>query len=198
MSEQNPDPDDLRPEYDFSQGKRGRHAARFSAAREGAAPAWMQEAIRYDRLAWISEALRHIQELEALLVVYYALAFHLDPAEAGKDVSHLLEDPEGEALSRISADLAEKSPARELQRGLDRIFRERNWLVHRSFHQRAEESDLKSAGEFTARLQKLSLEASAMRERLQELILDRFRRAGMTETEFEQRAESVTQRWLAA
>ena len=191
---------DLRPEYDFSQGTRGRHAARFSTSREGPAPTWMREAIRYDRQAWISEALRRFQELERLLVVYHALAFHLEPADAGKAVSHLLEDPDGEALSRISADLAAKSrsPARELQSGLSRLFRERHWLVHRSFHQQVDEADLKAAGGFTARLQWLSLETAAMTERLQTLILARFRRTGMTRTEFEQQAESVTQQWLAA
>ena len=67
MSAQNPDQDDLRPQYDFSQGTRGKHAARFSVPREGPAPASMREAIRYDRQVWISEALRRFQELERLL-----------------------------------------------------------------------------------------------------------------------------------
>jgi hypothetical protein len=200
MSEQNPDRDDLRSEYDFSQGTRGKHAERFSASREEPAPGWLREAIRYDKQAWISEALRRFQELERLLVVYHALAFHLEPADAGKDVSHLLEDLDGEALSRISADLAASSQARarELQSDLDRLFRERHWLVHRSFHQHADEADWKAAGGFTARLQSLSSETATMTERLQKLILARFTRTGMTQTEFERKAESVTQQWLAA
>lgn len=201
MSEQKPDnEDDLRPEYDFSQGTRGKHAAKFSAPRDEPAPAWMRDAIRYDRQAWISEALRRLQELERLLVVYHALAFQLDPAEAGRDVSHLLEELDHEALSRISADLAtnSQSPADELQSGLSRLFRERNWLVHRSLHQQMDEADLKAAGGFTARLQRLSSETAAMIEQLQRLILDRFRRVGMTQSEFERKAESVTQQWLAA
>jgi hypothetical protein len=37
-----------------------------------------------------------------------------------------------------------------------------------------------------------------MIERLQKLVLARFRRTGMTPTEFERRAESVTRQWLAA
>jgi hypothetical protein len=200
MSEQNPDQDDLRPEYDFSQGTRGRHAARFSVSPTEPAPGWLQEAIRYDRQAWISEALRKLQELESLLVVYHALAFHLEPADAGKDVSHLLEDLDGEALNRISADLmaSSQAPAQELQSGLDQLFRERHWLVHRSLHQQADEADWTAAGGFTARLQRLSSDTAAMTERLQKLILDRFRLTGMTQTEFERKAESVTQQWLAA
>ena len=200
MSEENPDRDDLRPEYDFSQGTRGKHAARFSAPPGGPMPSWLREAIRYDKQAWISEALRRFQGLERLLVVYHALAFHLAPADAGNDVSHLLEALDREALSRISADLAASSqaPARELQSGLDRLFRERNWLVHRSLHQQADEADLKAAGGFTARLQKLSSETAAMTEQLQELILARFARIGMTPAEFERKAETVTQQWLAA
>ncbi len=200
MSKQNPDRDELRPEYDFSQGTRGKHAARFAVSREEPAPNWLREAIRYDRQAWISEALRRFQELERLLVIYHALAFQLEPGDAGKDVSHLLEDLEGEALSRISTDLAASSqvPAQELQSALDLLFRERHWLVHRSLHQQADEADWKAAGGFTARLQKLSSETAAMTERLQQLILARFRRTGMTQTEFERKAESVTQQWLAA
>lgn len=200
MSEQNPDQDDLRPEYDFSQGTRGKHAARFSVSPEESVPGWLREAIRYDKQAWISEALRKLQELERLLVVYHALAFHLEPVDAGKDVSHLLEDLSGEALSRISADLAASSQAaaRELQSGLDQLFRERNWLVHRSLHQQADEGDRKAAGGFTARLQRLSSDTATMTERLEELILARFRLNGMTQIEFERKAESVTQQWLAA
>ena len=200
MSEPNPDHDDHRPEYDFSQGPRGKHAARFSVSREGEAPAWMREAIRYDRQAWVSEALRRFQELERLLVVYHALAYRLDPTDAGRDVSHLLEALDGQALSRITADLASQSqtPARDLQSEFDQLFRERYWLAHRSFHQQPDEADLKAAGEFTARLQRFSSGTAAMAERLQPLILSRFERAGMTRTEFEREAESVTQQWLAA
>ena len=200
MSEQNPDHDDLGPEYDFSQGTRGKYAARFSVSREGEAPAWMQEAIRYDRQAWISEALRRFQDLERLLVVYHALAFHREPSEAGRDVSHLLEELDGQALSRISTDLAANSQAlaRDLQSDLDRLFRERHWLVHRSLHQQPDEADLKAAGGFTARLQKFSSESATMTQRLSELILAKLRRAGMTEIEIEREAEAVTQQWLAA
>jgi len=200
MSEPNPDQDDLRPEYDFSQGTRGRHAARFSVSREGTAPAWMREAIYYDRQAWISEALRCLQELERLLVVYHALAFHREPTEAGKEVSQLLEDQEGQALGQISADLAASSQASapDLRSGLDRLFRERYWLVHRSLRQQAEGADLKSAGGFTSRLQRLSSETANMTEQLRGLILARFERSGMTQTEFERQAETVTQQWLAA
>jgi hypothetical protein len=200
MSKQKPDQDDLRPEYDFSQGTRGKHATRFVVPREGPAPAWMREAIQYDRQAWISEALRRLQEVEILLVVYHALAFDLEPADAGKDVSHLLEDLDGQALNRLSTDLAASSqaPARELRSGLNQLVRERSWLVHRSLYQQAEEANLKTAGGFTARLQRLSSEAAAMKEQLQKLVLARFRRAGMTQTEFERKAKTVTQQWLAA
>jgi len=37
-----------------------------------------------------------------------------------------------------------------------------------------------------------------MTEQLQELILARFARIGMTPAEFERKAETVTQQWLAA
>ena len=70
--------------------------------------------------------------------------------------------------------------------------------MHRSLHQQASEADWKASGGFTARLQRLSSETAAMTERLQKLILDRFSRTGMTEVEFERKAESVTQQWLAA
>lgn len=207
MNDRYPEQDDLRPEYDFSQGIRGKHAARFSTVppegsrgEDAPPPAWLRDAIRYDRQAWISEALRRSQELEGLLVAYLALAFHLDPTDAGRDVSSLLEDPEGEALERISADLKARalSPAGDLRRRLDRLFDERNWLVHRSLHQQAEEATPSAAGRFTARLQKISSEAAALTEQLRQLIHAKFVRAGMAESEFEQKAEIVIQEWLAA
>jgi len=176
------------------QGIRGKHAARFSVSRDQPPPAWLRDAIRYDQQVWISEALRRSQELEGLLVVYLALAFHLEPGDAGRDVSHLLEDPEDEVLRRISADLE----ANALLPGLDRLFNERHWLIHRSLHQQPREADPKAAGRFTARIQKLSSETAAMTDQLRQLILARFLRAGMTQIEFEQKAKLVIQQWLAA
>ena len=196
MSNRDSDDDnDIRPEYDFSQGVRGKHAARFSVSREEPPPAWLRDAIRYDRQAWISEALRRSQEIERLLIVYLALAFHLDPAAAGKDVSHLLEDTEGEALGRISADL---EAGKDLWQSLDRLFDERSWLVHRSFSQQAEEKDPQRAGQSTARLQRFCSDAAALTEQLRQMILARFLREGMTETEFQRKAEAVIHEWLAA
>ena len=186
--------DDIRPEYDFSQGVRGKHAARFSTSREEPSPAWLRDAIRYDRQAWISEALRRLQELEGLLVVYRALAFHLEPGDAGRDVSHLLEEPEDEALKRISADLE----ASALLPRLDRLFNERQWLIHRSLYQHPQEADPKAAGRLTARIQKLSADTAEMTNQLRQRILARFLRAGMTQIEFERKAEAVLQQWLAA
>jgi len=198
MSNRHPEQDDIRPEYDFSQAVRGKHAARFSVSQEEPLPAWWRDAIRYDTQAWISEALRRSQQLEGLLVAYIALAFHLEPSDAGRNVLSLLEDPEGEAIRRMSVDLEARalSPAGDLRHRLDRLFRERNWLIHRSLHQRVEET--KAAGRFAARLQSLCSEAAAMTQQLRQLILARFARAGMTRNEFEQKAEIVIQQWLAA
>jgi hypothetical protein len=199
MNDQKSEKNALRPEYDFSPGIRGKHAARFSVSPGEPAPVWLRDAIRYDRQAWISEALRRSQELEGLLVVYLALAFHLEPGDAGRDVSHFLEDPEEEALKRISADLeADGRALGDLRSGLDRLVNERLWLVHRSLHQPEAEANPRAAGRLTARLQQLSAETAAMTERLRQLILAKFMRAGMTQTEFEERAESVLQQWLAA
>jgi len=198
MSDRHPEHDDIRPEYDFSQAVRGKHTARFSVSPEEPPPAWWRDAIRYDTQAWISEALRRSQQLEGLLVAYIALAFHLEPADAGRDVLSLLEDPEGETIRRMSVDLEARtlSPAGDLRHRLDRLFRERNWLIHRSLQQRVEET--KAAGRFAARLQSLCSEAAAMTQQLRQLILARFARAGMTRNEFEQKAEVVIQQWLAA
>lgn len=200
MSDRHLEQDDIRPEYDFSKGVRGKHAARFAVSQGKTPPAWMRDAIHYDQRAWISEALRRTQELETLLVAYLALAFHLDPTDAGRDVSHLLEDPEGEAMKRVTADLAARalSPAGDLRLRLDRLFQERNWLVHRSLRQQAEDASPKAAGQFTERLQKLAAEAASMTENLRPLILARFVRAGMTQIEFERKAKDIIQRWLAA
>jgi hypothetical protein len=44
----------------------------------------------------------------------------------------------------------------------------------------------------------LGASTAAMTERLRDLILARFRRTGMTQTEFDRQAETVAQQWLAA
>jgi len=194
MSNRIPEGDDIR----FSQGARGKHAGRFSVAPGEPAPEWLRNAIFFDRQAWISEALRRFQELEGLLVVYLSLASPLEPAAAGRDVSRLLEDPQEDALRRISSDLGANGPAPgDLRSGLYRLLSERGWLVHRSLRQ-PEDADTRAAGRFTERLQKLASDTADMTERLQQLILAKFMRAGMTQTEFEQQAESVIQQWLAA
>ncbi len=200
MSDPYPEHGEIRPVYDFSQGVRGKHAARFSVPPDEPPPAWMGDAIRYDRLAWVSEALRRTQELEGLLVVYLALAFRLEPIDAGRDVSHLLEDPEGEAFRRVSAGLEAdtRSANGDLRRRLDYLIDERHWLVHRSLHEPVEEATPKAAGRFTARLQELSSDAAALTEELRQLIVAKFVSAGMTRNEFERKAEVVIRQWLAA
>src|SRR5262249_18237998 len=102
MNNRKAEENDIRPQYGFSQAARGTRA-RLAVSSGDPTPAWMRQALRYDRQAWISEALRRSQELEGLLVVYLALAFHLEPIDAGRDVTHLLEDPGEDELRRISA-----------------------------------------------------------------------------------------------
>lgn len=201
MSDPLPEPDDIRPVYDFCQGVRGKHAAKFAVSPEEPVPSWMRDAIRYDRLAWISEALKRTQELEGLLVVYLVLAFRRDPATAGREVSHLLEDSEGEAFRRISADLVgadAQSATRDLRQSLERLVEERQWLVHRSLYERFEEATPKVAGKLTARLQRLSADAAELTEELGQLVLAKFLRAGMTRNELEHKAKAVIRQWLAA
>ncbi len=190
----------MRPEYDFSQAVRGKHAARFAVSPDEPPPAWFRDAIRYDRQAWISEALRRSQELEAVLVAYLTLAFHLEPEAAGRDVSYLVEDPKREVLRRINEDLETRSLSLtvDLRNRIEDYLRERSWLVHRSLHHQVDEESMTAAKRIPARLRKLSSDASALTEQLWELILARFVRSGMTQVEFEQQAESVIDQWLAA
>ena len=200
MNDQAPEHDDLRPEVDFSRAVRGKHAKRFAVSRDEPPPPWLRDALRYDRQAWISEALRHCQKLEGLLVAYLTLAFQLEPADAGKDVSLLLEDRKDKTLRRVSRDLSlrAQSSTGDLKRRLDHLFRERNWLIHRSLQQQSEGATPRSAGRFTARLQELSSEAAALTEELRQLIVARFERVGISQTEFEEKAQDAIQQWLAA
>lgn len=200
MSNPAPEQDDIRPVYDFSEAVRGKHAGRFSVSPGEPAPGWMQAAIRYDRLAWIGEALRRIQEVEGLLVVYLAVAFRLEPAAAGREVSQLLEDSEGEVSGRVRAALQADEPlsAGDLQRRLGHLIEERRWLVHRSLHEQLEEPTPTAAGEFTARLQNVSSDAAALTQQLRQLVLARFISAGRTRPDFEHEAEAVIRQWLAA
>lgn len=194
-----PEQIDMRPEYDFSRGVRGKHVDRFVVTGRGRPPAWYREAVLFDRHAWIGEALRQVQLLEGILVTYLCLAFDIEPREAGKSVVAGLEGRQRGGLSRILEDLEDlaEASAPDLESRLEEALRERDWLVHRSLHDWGS-GDLESTGALVLRLQALVKSAATVSDELRRLMKERFLDDGMTQAEYERRSSEVLRRWLVA
>ena len=196
------DPDDweLRDQYDFSQGHRGKHAARFNLESAERPPAWFRDAARSDRQSWISETLRRAQDLEGLFVGYVSMSFGLDPRAAGEQVAESLEHPNEGALRRVLEDLG-KGPLpvpADLRSKLDGVLRRRNWLVHKSLHVGSGDMEADSLRDSVSRLQELSRDLASLNTQLEELMKARRGQEGMTEPEFHARIGDALEKWLAA
>lgn len=198
------DPDDweLRDEYDFSSGVRGKHATRFVGTSAQRTASWLRGAAEYDRQSWVSETLRQAQDLEGLLVAYLVLAFDTAPRDAGVAIAASLEQPLG-ALQEILDDLSEgPSPApADLASRLRHTLHRRNWLVHKSMQTRlvdAGQAELESTRGSVLRLQALFEDLAALQAQLEELMKARLRQRGMTEAEFHGKCQEVLRQWVAA
>lgn len=180
---------DLLPQHDFSGGVRGKYAARFRETRRDV----LKAAAALDRHAWLAHSLLAFQAFEARLVAYRALVFGEDTNVAGRTVSTLLEGIEGKASESLWNDLHEHTSADEVFREqLLELIADRNWLVHRSFH------DLgRDVGASVGRLESIAERSADLTERLSSYLLERCTAKGMEGTEIEARAQEVVGRWAA-
>ena len=81
------EPPEIRPEYDFSQGVRGRYADRFQGNTRSEL---LRSAAVLDSQAWLAHSLLSFQTLESYLVAYGAMVLHYEPEAAGKAVTSLM------------------------------------------------------------------------------------------------------------
>ena len=182
---------EMRPEYDFSGGARGRHAARF--AREERDELVRRAAIQ-DAQIWTASALLRLQELEAALFAYLVLAENRSPEEAGCEAVKLLGI--GPMLSSLHS---RGLLLGELDERLTFAANERNWLVHRSgLESRAALSGPGKALDHLDRLEVLAAEASAVKSQIDALVAQHLTAGGYSTQEISAKTDEALGRWLAA
>lgn len=186
-----PEPQDLVSEIDFSGGVRGKYASRFGEMGEDL----MRSAAALDRQAWVAGSLQAFQAFESRLVAYLALVFGKEADSAGKAVSAMLEALEERPLDVLWKDLRDHTSASEpFYEELLELLADRNWLVHRSFH------DLGARGETSRgidRLGSIAERSAQLSKELSSYLLERCVAKGMEPSEVEKRAEEVVGRWAA-
>jgi hypothetical protein len=183
---------EMREEYDFSGGVRGRHAARFTASeREDLC----RRAAVEDLQTWTMLALYEVQALEAAFFALLVLADNRSPAEALGAAAALVSGGE----TRISGDVL--SSTRRL--GLDDlngrltfVAAERAWLVHRGgYASHAALSDPEKAPAVVDRLQRLGTEARGLKARVESLVAKHLSEAGLSDQEAITRRNDTVDLW---
>lgn len=175
--------EEMRPEYDFSRGVKGRYSTLFGSERERL----VSSAAALDRQTWLAHSLLSFQDFEAHLVAYWSLALRYDPSSAGNAVSMLLERLDKKALRDLRRDLDKHTSVDEhFYDELRELINDRNWLVHKSFHSFS-----------SSRLESITDRSTRLGGRLYSLLLERCLNAGMEEREVRERAAEVVEEWAA-
>lgn len=188
---------DMREEYSFAGGVRGRYAGRFT-------PHEREELIRrsalHDVQLWIARALLQVQSLEASLVAYLVLAWGESPEGASQKVPTLFDRSATSMLRRLLEDANEFGlSADEMQARFLQVRQERNWLVHRgSFQTHAVATQVTDLLPFIRRLEQLSAEASSLEQELNGMLEAHLARTGLSPREINRKADDVRTQWLAA
>lgn len=179
------------PEYDFSEGVRGKYTSRFRESRQDL----LASAAALDRQAWLSHSLLAFQAFESRLVAYLALVFDREPKAAGKAVSAMLEALKPEFLDTLWTDLLDHtSVRRSFYDDLLALLSDRHWLVHKSFH------DFHVARNVPAveqRFEAIVKRSTDLSERLSSHLLERCGAMGMDRSEVEARTEEIVGEWAS-
>lgn len=173
-----PDRDSMLPEYDFSEGVRGKYVSRLAENRAEL----LEQAAVMDRQAWVARALMAVQDFESRLVAYWSLVHGHDPEAAGRATYSLLEGRGAQWMEALRNDLDADFDAQ-----LRPLLKDRNWLVHHSFR-----------GFSAPRVQSIAERSAWLSDRLWSALLERCRRQGIDADDAEARAEDVVERWSAS
>lgn len=184
--------------YDFSRGVRGKYAARFTD------PAlFLRAAAERDVQRELGDVLLRLQNLEATLVAYYALIFHMKPVEAGSAALGLLNEPLDKAStpfwSTFQDDAREQPDARsrQIRRDLSNLFKERGWLIHRSLFD-IQEAPPQKLAVVVERLEEIARRTENVTHLIRENLLTTCIRAGKSEDQVTTQIRQVIQEWAAA
>lgn len=173
-----PDRDGMLPEYDFSEGVRGKYVSRLAENRAEL----LEQAGIMDRQAWVARALMAVQDFESRLVAYWSLVHGQDAEAAGRMASSLLEGHGARWIESLRNDVGDDFDAQ-----LRPLLADRNWLVHRSFR-----------GFSASRLQSIAERSAWLSDRLWSALLERCRSQGIDADDAEARAEEVVERWATS
>lgn len=188
---------EMRDEYDFSGGVRGRHAAHMTAQDRDDLH---RRAAAQDVQTWIAHSLLQVQAFEAALFAYFVLAENDSPEQAGKQAAALFESQELQSLNQLLAGLCDRGISDEgLEDRLARLIDERNWLVHRSGYesQTASPPSEQTLSRLT-RLERSSDEARALKVRFDDLVKAHLANNGLSKHEIDKKTDEAANLWLAA
>lgn len=188
---------EMRPEYDFSGGVRGRHAARFTGRERDEL---FRRAAVQDLQTWIAHALLQVQALEAALFTYLVLAQDDSPEQAGVKTTTLFDSGEARGLKHLMSELRDRGlPEGELDEKFWRVVNERNWLVHRSgYESQAALSVSQKTLLLLKRLEYMSDEAHALKVQIEHLVQHHLSIRGLSKQEIDKTTDETVGLWLAA
>ncbi len=192
------DRDDEIPEnIDFSNAIRGKYVDRY---REGISIHERQSIdpiTFYEAQSRLGHALWHAQALEAACVAYISLVRNMAVVEAGGHAHALLEHHDRDILKNWRSTFdAEGLTDRQFQDRLARFIVERNWLVHRSSFELADQlTSPDRIQELTIRLGGFADEALYLSQSLFRVIELNLSKRGLMPTEIETRTKEVIEEW---
>ena len=188
---------EMKKEYRFAGGTRGRFSGRFTAE-EGTQ--LVDKASRQDLDTWIAEALLKLQALEASLVTYAALGWQEPLGKAAEYAAGALEPGDDSFSKRLQRDSDDQvRTGKHLTERLREIARERSWLVHRgSFEPHMSGARSADILPLIRRLEALAGAAEAIADDLASVLHRRLSKTGLSENEIKRRSDEVVSSWLAA
>jgi hypothetical protein len=186
---------EMREEYDFSGGVRGRHAARFAADERDAL---FRTAAVQDLQTWTLLALYEVQALEAAVFTFLVLAGNRAPGDALVTSAALLDHAEARSLTDVLPG-ARYVGLEDIGRRLTFVATERTWLVHRSgFVSHAALSDPDKVPALLDRLQRLVADAREVTARIESLVSRHLSETGLSEEEAITRRNDMVGLWQTA
>jgi hypothetical protein len=191
------DKDDIPSEIDFSEGVRGKYAARY---REGVN---LTERIPdpiglYELQSRLGRALLGAQAFEGSYFTYLTLVKELSVQRAVMETRSALESLESSYFAELVVEwneYATSSPA--IEQRLGAFFRERNWLVHHSVWH-VEPDSLEAQRAVAKRLEMLVDEAAFLSSGLDAVLARHLEARGMTVSEITGRRRQSLDLWAAA
>ena len=192
------DSDDIPAEIDFSRGVRGKYAERY---REGATlreltpdPVGLHEI-----QSRLGHALLSAQAFESALVAYLSLVLDLTFSVAAKETRNALELAESSYFDRLFKEWSSHSTTKPpIEKRVEAFLRERNWLVHQSWHHVAPASSAELQREIAHRLEVLADEGMFLGSSLDAIVARKLHEKGLSKAEIIACTRDIIDQWAAA